>query len=85
MNADLFRQEYIELVKDYWLHGNEEALIRATDLGKRLVHAELPPEEIGEFQQLALTELSRIAPATSLEEAATRLTPPLIEVLMHMA
>jgi signal transduction histidine kinase len=82
MNADQFRKEYIELVKDYWLHGSEEALIQATDLGKRLVHAELPPEEIGEFQQFALTELNRIAPATSLDEIANRLTPPLIEVLI---
>ena len=82
MNVDILRNEYIELVKDYWLNSSEEALARATDLGKRLVHEELPPEEIGEFQQFALTELNQIAPATSFDEIASRLTPPLIEVLI---
>ncbi|MCP5158973.1 MAG: histidine kinase [Gammaproteobacteria bacterium] len=82
VRVNTFREDYIRLIKDYWLHGSEEHLIQAAELGKRLVHEELPPEEIGEFQQFALIELKQIAPATSLDEVANRLTPPLIEVLM---
>lgn len=74
--------EYVRLVQEYWLNGGEEPLIRAADLGKKLVHDGLPPEDIGEFQQQALIELGRTIPATALEDIAARLTPPLIEVLV---
>ena len=82
MDIHASREEYIRLVKEYWLHGSEEALIQAAELGKRLVYDELPPEEVGEFQQLALTELARMAPPTPLDEVANKLMPPLLEVLM---
>lgn len=85
MNADHDARpgvEYVELVQEYWLRGGEEPLIRAADLGKKLVHDGLPPEDIGEFQQQALLELSRTLAATELDEIAARLTPPLIEVLV---
>lgn len=74
--------EYAQLIRDYWLYGGEEPLIRAADLGKRLVHEGLPPEGIGEFQQQALKTLSPELPAILLDVAAARLTPPLIEVLI---
>lgn len=85
MNADHDARPgmaYVELVREYWLRGGEEPLIRAADLGKKLVHDGLPPEDIGEFQQQALLELSRTLVATTLDEIAARLTPPLIEVLV---
>ncbi len=77
--------EYVQLVQEYWLNGGEEPLIRAADLGKKLVHDGLPPEDIGEFQQQALLELSRTLAATELDEIAARLTPPLIEVRLDIA
>ena len=73
---------YARLLRDYWRQGGEEPLIQAADLGKVLVYAGRPPEEIGEFQQQALLALARELPAVTLEEAATQLTPPLIEVLI---
>lgn len=82
MNINASREQYIQLVKDYWLYGSEEVLLQAAALGKRLVHDELPPEEIGEFQQFALLELEQMTPPTPLGEVATKLTPPLLEVLM---
>lgn len=75
-------ETYVRLCRDYWLYGNEDALIQAAGLGTRLVQDGLPPEEIGEFQQSALMELGREFPGMPLDLAATRLTPPLIEVLM---
>lgn len=74
--------EYTRLLREYWLRGGEEPLIHAADLGKKLVHDGLPPEDIGEFQQQALTVLGRETPATPLDIVAARLTPPLIEVLV---
>ena len=74
--------EYVQLLQEYWLNGGEEPLIRAADLGKKLVHDGLPPEDIGEFQQQALIELGRSQSAAALEDVAARLTPPLIEVLI---
>ncbi|MBK8754103.1 MAG: histidine kinase [Candidatus Competibacteraceae bacterium] len=74
--------QYVQLLREYWQHNGEEALICAADLGKKLVHAGLPPEDIGEFQQQALVTLGRDLPAIALEEVAERITPPLIEVLV---
>lgn len=74
--------EYTRLLREYWLHGGEESLIHAADLGKKLVHDGLPPEDIGEFQQQALTALGREAPAMPLDVVAAWLTPPLLEVLV---
>ena len=74
--------EYTRLLREYWLRGGEDALIHAADLGKKLVHDNLPPEDIGEFQQQALLALGRDIPATGLEEVAERITPPLLEVLV---
>lgn len=76
------REAYVRLCRDYWLRGKEDALNQAAALGTRLVQDGLPPEEIGEFQQSALLELGREFPGVPLDLAATRLTPPLIEVLM---
>ena len=73
---------YARLLRDYWRQGGEEPLIQAADLGKALVYAGRPPEEIGEFQQQALLALARELPAVTMDEAAARLTPPLIEVLI---
>lgn len=74
--------EYARLLREYWLRGGEDTLIHAADLGKKLVHDGLPPEDIGEFQQQALIALGRDIPATTLEEVAARITPPLLEVLV---
>ncbi len=73
---------YSRLVRDYWLHGSEAALIAASDLGKKLVHDGLPPEDIGEFQQQALLALGQDLPAVPLTEVAAQLTPPLLEMLI---
>jgi hypothetical protein len=74
--------QYAGLLRDYWRRGGEEPLIQAADLGKKLVHDGLPPEDIGEFQQQALIALGREIPTTTLDRVAERLTPPLIELLM---
>jgi len=73
---------YVRLVRAYWLHGSEAALIEASDLGKKLVHDGLPPEDIGEFQQQALLALGQDVPAAPLAVVAAQLTPPLLEVLI---
>ena len=73
---------YVRLVRSYWLHGSEAALIEASDLGKKLVHDGLPPEDIGEFQQQALLALSQDVPTAPLTVVAAQLTPPLLEVLI---
>ena len=73
---------YARLVREYWLHGSEAALIEASDLGKKLVHDGLPPEDIGEFQQQALIALGQEIPTAPLVVTAAQITPPLLEVLM---
>lgn len=57
--------EYARLLREYWLHGGDESLIRAADLGKKLARDGLPLEDIGEFQQQALIALERCRPRRS--------------------
>lgn len=78
MNA---AERYAELVARYAADRGEATLAEVGQLGRDLVAADVPPEEIAELQAAALARLSQASGAESaqLEEVVI---PPLTELLM---
>ncbi|MFC1706969.1 ATP-binding protein [Planctomycetota bacterium] len=77
-----FERRYDRLVREYVLELGEEPLAAAAALGRELVKADVPPEEIGELQEQALVRLAQELPARSLASAVPLFSAPLIELLM---
>jgi len=73
---------YLELLAAYVARPEESYLLQAADLGREMVLAGIPPEEIGEIHKQALDHLAEKAPDMSLLDAARFISAPLMELLM---
>jgi len=82
MAEQTIRDKYFELLKAYVGHPAEEHLAAAADLGRELVLADVPPEEIAEIHEEALERLAQKRPDMTLLDAARRISSPLLELLM---
>ena len=76
------RDRYYALLKAYVARQEETSLLAAADLGRELVHADFPPEEIGEVHEVAIQRLAQESPHVIAPDAARLTSAPLIEMLM---
>jgi PAS domain S-box-containing protein len=59
--------------------GQEEQLVAAAELGRELVLADVPPEEVVEMHQEALSRLAQELPDLTLQDAVHPTSAPLLE------
>ena len=82
MKKQSIQEAYFELLTRYIDHPHEETLASVADLGRELVLADVPPEDIGEMHAEAVRRMVQEFPDTALPGAASLAPIPLIEVLM---
>lgn len=82
MDRQSVQDEYYELLRSHVLEPREEALARAADLGRRLVQADIPAEEIAELHGEAMTRLAEKLADGDLREAVRLASAPLTELFM---
>jgi len=76
------RDKYFELLDAYVTESDEQLLLAAGELGRKLVTVDTPPEEIGEIHEEALKRLARRHPDAAVFETIRRSLAPLMEMLM---
>ncbi|MBF0448025.1 MAG: response regulator [Magnetococcales bacterium] len=79
---ETFSDQYLRLLLQYVADPQEVHLAEAADLGRRMVSEGVPPEEIADVQERALTELARLDNAPTLQQIPLLVSPPLMELLM---
>lgn len=82
MDMTHVEDEYFALLESY-VGGQEEAqLARASELGRKLVQSDCPPEQVGEIFEAAVLRLAQASPDMPLLKVVNLITAPLTEVLM---
>ena len=74
--------KYYSLLQSHFVSPHEDHLAQAADLGRELVQADIPPEEIAELHEDAVRWLGAKFPETKLIAAANLISQPLMELLM---
>jgi len=74
--------KYYTLLKDYVEDQGEARLEEAARLGRELVTANVPPEEVAEIQEKVVAKLARESPDMKLSEAIDLISAPFMELLM---
>lgn len=74
--------KYYSLLQSHFVSPHEDHLAQAADLGRELVQADIPPEEIAELHEDAVRWLGAEFPETKLIAAANLISQPLMELLM---
>ena len=74
--------EYYSLLRSHFVSPQEDHLAQAAELGRELVMANIPPEEIAELHEDAVRRLGIDFPETTLIAAANLIAQPLMELLM---
>ena len=74
--------EYYNLLQSHFVSPQEDHLAQAAELGRELVMANIPPEEIAELHEDAIRRLGIKFPETKLIAAANSISQPLMELLM---
>lgn len=82
MNSQFAQNKYFEIIKSYIADSHERHLVAAAELGRMLVEANIPTEEIAELHAQALHRLAQISPDLKLLDAAYLISTPLMELLM---
>jgi len=82
MDAAEFKDAYTSVLKAFVESEEEQYLAKAGELGRELVRAGLPPEEIAEIHETAIQALAEEHPDKTLLEMASRISSPLLELLM---
>jgi len=82
MAEQSIQDRYFELLRAYVARPGEKYLLRAADLGRELVLAQVPPEVIAELQEEALIRLAEEIPNLTPLNAARLISAPLMEMLM---
>jgi PAS domain S-box-containing protein len=78
----LFGDQYFLLLKSYMIDAQEQFLFDTSELGKKMVVAEIPPEDIIEIHELALVRLIKESPHIQLHDVAYFASKPLMELQM---
>lgn len=76
------RDGYYSLLQLHFVSPREDHLAQAAELGRELVMANIPPEEIAEMHEDAIRRLGAEFPETKLIAAANIISQPLMEILM---
>ncbi len=76
------QDRYYELLKTYIARPSEAPLAATAELGRELVRADVPVEEIGELQERTVERLVQDLPDKTLHAAPPLFSTPLIELLM---
>ena len=74
--------KYYGLLRAHFANPQEDYLAMAAELGRALVKANIPPEEIAELHENAIQRLGVEFPDTKLIGAANLISQPLMELLM---
>lgn len=82
MKSANFRQRYFTLLQEHLRLPAETHLATAADLGRELVQAGIPPEEIAEIHDEALQDLIQEMPDMSLKAVALPMSALQSELLM---
>lgn len=82
MAKDDISENFSELFANFVNSPKEEWLAGIADIGRELVHASLPPEDIGDLFESSLKKYASRYPEIRLSEVAERLPILLAEVLM---
>ncbi|MBC8282031.1 MAG: GAF domain-containing protein, partial [Chloroflexi bacterium] len=77
-----FQKRYARILSEYIKNSDEQHLLKAADLGRELVVAGIPPEEIVEIHELALAEFATTSPNSTVAETYNVVSAPLMELLM---
>ena len=81
MPAASIRARYIRILREHVEHPNESHLVEAAELGREMVHHEIPPEDIAELHSEAMEQLPAIQ-NSSFQELTRRVCEPLTELLI---
>lgn len=76
------QDRYFALLKAYAVTSAEEHLAAAAELGRDLVLASVPPEEVAEIHENAISRLAEERPDMTLLVAARQISAPLMELFM---
>ena len=76
------RDKYYSLLRSHFVNPQEEYLAQAAELGRELVMANIPPEEIAELHEDAIQRLGAEFPEAKLIGASNLISQPLMELLM---
>lgn len=77
-----FKDRYASILKRYAQDRQERYLAEAAELGRQLVQANIPPEDIAEIHADALLGLAGESPHKTLSESVEQISAPLTEMLM---
>ncbi len=82
MTEQSVKNKYSDLLAAYVTGPEESYLLEAADLGRELVLADVPPEDIAEIHEEALGRLAREHPDITLLDTGRLISAPLMELLM---
>jgi transcriptional regulator with GAF, ATPase, and Fis domain len=82
MQQTSLEEKYFRLLSAYIADSAEEYLLQAADLGRELVQADFPPEDIVEFQESALNRIAQESPDSNLAASWNLMSGPMMELLM---
>jgi len=82
MDAYRFKDKYASILKSFVESQQEQYLAQAAELGRKLVLANVPPEDIAEIHEDAVKALAEEFPDRTLLETSSRVSAPLMEMLM---
>jgi two-component sensor histidine kinase len=82
MIDETIRAKYSILLQSHFTSPQEDHLAQAAELGRELVRADIPPEEIAELHEEAIKRLGAEFPETKLIGTANLVSQPLMELLM---
>jgi len=82
MNTQKFRTEYTSILRAFLESQQEQYLLKAADLGRQLVLANVPPEDIAEIHEHAVHTIAGESPDKTLLDSAGYISAPLMELLM---
>ena len=77
-----FADRYADLIRQYVADPAETHLTAIAQLGRELVQAGVPAEEVGELHQIGLDRLSQTEPELKLPEIVEAISTPLLELLI---
>ncbi len=82
MDIQEFKDAYASVLKSYVESREEGHLVQVAELGREMVRASVPSEEIAEIHEAAIHLLAEEFPDKTLLESATHISTPLTEMLM---
>jgi len=82
MDIQAFKDRYTSIVEGFVRTGREQHLADAAELGRDLVRANVPPEDVGEIHAAAVSKLAAQSADRTAAESARQVSSCLLEMLM---